>query len=86
MEFTVELRYHGGSSTVLSVEAETADQALYDVCDSSAPARGDQHHRPRRDGGRRGGRGLRASVRWGRARRDAPRNASTGTDSAAVTR
>ena len=33
MEFTVELRYHGGSSTVLSVEAETADQALYDVCD-----------------------------------------------------
>ena len=33
MEFTVELRYHGGSSTVLSVEADTADQALYDVCD-----------------------------------------------------
>ena len=33
MEFTVELRYHGGSSTVLSVDADTADQALYDVCD-----------------------------------------------------
>jgi len=33
MEFTVELRYHGGSSTVLSIDADTADQALYDVCD-----------------------------------------------------
>ena len=28
MEFTVELRYESGSSTVLSTEAETADEAL----------------------------------------------------------
>jgi hypothetical protein len=28
MEFTVELRYEGGSSTVLSVDADSADDAL----------------------------------------------------------
>ncbi len=33
MEFTVELRYQGGSSTVLSVDADSADQALEDVRD-----------------------------------------------------
>jgi hypothetical protein len=33
MEFTIELRYQGGSSTVLSVEADSADQALEDVRD-----------------------------------------------------
>jgi hypothetical protein len=33
MEFTVELRYHSGSSTVLSTEAETADEALQNVRD-----------------------------------------------------
>jgi len=27
MEFTVELRYQSGSSTVLSTEADTADEA-----------------------------------------------------------
>jgi hypothetical protein len=33
MEFTVELRYRSGSSTILSTEAETADQALDRVRD-----------------------------------------------------
>lgn len=28
MVFTVELRYHTGASTILSTEADTADQAL----------------------------------------------------------
>ena len=33
MVFTVELRYGTGSSTILSTEAETADQALNQVRD-----------------------------------------------------
>jgi hypothetical protein len=33
MEFTVELRYQGGSSTVLSIEADSADEALAEVRD-----------------------------------------------------
>jgi hypothetical protein len=37
MEFTVELRYQSGSSTVLSTEAETADQALHEVRDPRRP-------------------------------------------------
>jgi hypothetical protein len=37
MNFTVELRYQSGSSTVLSTEAETADQALQDVRDPRRP-------------------------------------------------
>ena len=37
MEFTVELRYGSGSSTVLSTEADTADQALQNVRDPRRP-------------------------------------------------
>jgi hypothetical protein len=37
MEFTVELRYQSGSSTVLSTEAETADEALQSVRDPRRP-------------------------------------------------
>lgn len=37
MEFTVELRYQSGSSTVLSTEAETADQALHNARDPRRP-------------------------------------------------
>jgi hypothetical protein len=37
MEFTVELRYRSGSSTVLSLEADTADQALEDARDPRRP-------------------------------------------------
>jgi len=37
MEFTVELRYQSGSSTVLSTEAGTADQALNNVRDPRRP-------------------------------------------------
>jgi len=37
MEFTVELRYSGGSSTVLSTEADTADEALQNVRDQRRP-------------------------------------------------
>jgi hypothetical protein len=37
MEFTVELRYESGSSTVLSTEAETADEALQNVRDQQRP-------------------------------------------------
>ena len=37
MEFTVELRYQSGSSTVLSTEAATADEALNDVRDLRRP-------------------------------------------------
>ncbi|MFL5458166.1 MAG: hypothetical protein ACJ78X_17340 [Myxococcales bacterium] len=33
MEFTVELRYQSGSQTVLSIDAETADEALAEVRD-----------------------------------------------------
>jgi hypothetical protein len=33
MEFTVELRYHSGSQTVLSIEADSADEALEEVRD-----------------------------------------------------
>lgn len=33
MEFTVELRYQGGSQTVLSIDAESADEALAEVRD-----------------------------------------------------
>lgn len=33
MEFTVELRYESGSQTVLSIEAESADQALEEARD-----------------------------------------------------
>src|ERR671931_330431 len=37
MEFTVELRYQSGSSTVLSIQARTADQALESVRDPPRP-------------------------------------------------
>jgi hypothetical protein len=37
MEFTVELRYQSGSSTVLSTQADTADQALDNVRDPRRP-------------------------------------------------
>jgi len=37
MEFTVELRYRSGSSTVLSTEADTADEALHNVRDQHRP-------------------------------------------------
>jgi hypothetical protein len=37
MEFTVELRYQSGSSTVLSIQARTADQALESVRDPRRP-------------------------------------------------
>jgi hypothetical protein len=37
MEFTVELRYQSGSSTVLSTEAETADEALQNTRDPRRP-------------------------------------------------
>jgi hypothetical protein len=37
MEFTVELRYQSGSSTVLSTEAETADEALQNARDPRRP-------------------------------------------------
>ena len=37
MEFTVELRYQSGSSTVLSTEADTADEALQNVRDQRRP-------------------------------------------------
>ncbi|HEX2376279.1 MAG TPA: hypothetical protein VHI30_01885 [Gaiellales bacterium] len=37
MEFTVELRYRSGSSTVMSTEAETADEALQNVRDEHRP-------------------------------------------------
>ena len=37
MEFTVELRYQSGSSTVLSTEAETADEALQAARDPRRP-------------------------------------------------
>jgi hypothetical protein len=37
MEFTVELRYSSGSSTVLSTEADTADEALHNVRDERRP-------------------------------------------------
>jgi hypothetical protein len=37
MEFTVELRYRSGSSTVLSTEADTADEALQNVRDPRRP-------------------------------------------------
>jgi hypothetical protein len=33
MEFTVELRYQSGSQTVLSIDADSADQALEEVRD-----------------------------------------------------
>ena len=33
MEFTVELRYQSGSQTVLSIDAESADEALAEVRD-----------------------------------------------------
>lgn len=33
MEFTVQLRYQGGSQTVLSIDAESADEALAEVRD-----------------------------------------------------
>ena len=60
MEFTVELRYASGSSTVLSTEADTADQALNNVRDPRRPLVGihitapaveaqnapDERHRP----------------------------------------
>lgn len=34
MEFTVELRYQSGSQTVLSIDAESADEALAEVRDT----------------------------------------------------
>jgi hypothetical protein len=34
MEFTVELRYQGGSQTVLSIDAESADEALAEARDT----------------------------------------------------
>lgn len=37
MNFTVELRYSSGSSTVVSTEAETADEALQNVRDERRP-------------------------------------------------
>jgi hypothetical protein len=37
MEFTVELRYRSGSSTVMSTEADTADEALQNVRDERRP-------------------------------------------------
>jgi hypothetical protein len=37
MEFTVELRYRNGSSTVMSTEADTADEALQIVRDERRP-------------------------------------------------
>ena len=37
MEITVELRYQSGSSTVLSTEAETADEALQNARDPRRP-------------------------------------------------
>jgi hypothetical protein len=37
MEFTVELRYQSGSSTVMSTEADTADEALENVRDERRP-------------------------------------------------
>ncbi|HET7172224.1 MAG TPA: hypothetical protein VFI18_11345 [Gaiellales bacterium] len=37
MEFTVELRYRSGSSTVMSTEADTADEALANVRDERRP-------------------------------------------------
>jgi hypothetical protein len=37
MNFTVELRYRSGSSTVMSTEAETADEALANVRDERRP-------------------------------------------------
>jgi DNA-binding NarL/FixJ family response regulator len=37
MEFTVELRYRSGSSTVMSTEADTADEALHNVRDERRP-------------------------------------------------
>lgn len=37
MEFTVELRYRSGSSTVMSTEADTADEALAIVRDERRP-------------------------------------------------
>ena len=37
MEFTVELRYQSGSSTVMSTEADTADEALRNVRDERRP-------------------------------------------------
>jgi hypothetical protein len=37
MEFTVELRYSSGSSTVMSTEADTADEALHNVRDERRP-------------------------------------------------
>jgi hypothetical protein len=33
MEFTVELRYESGSQTVLSIDADSADEALEEVRD-----------------------------------------------------
>ena len=33
MEFTVELRYQSGSQTVLSIDADSADEALEEVRD-----------------------------------------------------
>ena len=85
MEFTVELRYHGGSSTVLSVEAEHRRPGALRRVRQAPPARGDHHHRPRRDGGRGGAVYARASDGAGLAATRL-RNASTGTESAAVTR
>ncbi len=37
MEFTVELRYQSGSSTILSTEADTADEALTNARDPRRP-------------------------------------------------
>jgi hypothetical protein len=49
MEFTVELRYESGSSTVLSVDAASADEALEDVRDQRRVLVGIHITGPRQD-------------------------------------
>jgi hypothetical protein len=51
MEFTVELRYRSGSSTVMSTEAETADEALQNVRDARRPLVGIHITAPGMNGG-----------------------------------
>lgn len=51
MNFTVELRYRSGSSTVVSTEAETADEALQNVRDERRPLVGIHITAPGMNGG-----------------------------------
>jgi hypothetical protein len=65
MEFTVELRYQSGSQTVLSIDAESADEALAETRDARRRLVGIHITAPRE-------RGSDAEARTEPARRDTP--------------